>query len=50
MDSHCFNDNQAASAAFFSACFLFFAGSPVNVIPASRTVPVKTGRCPEPDL
>lgn len=37
-------------AAFFSACFLLLAGSPVNVIPASSTVPVNTGRCPRPDL
>lgn len=49
-DSHCFKDDQAARAAFFSACFLFLAGSPVNVIPASSTIPVKTGKCPKPDL
>jgi len=47
---HCFKDDQAAIAAFFSACFLFFAGSPVNVIPANSTIPVKTGKCPRPDL
>lgn len=47
---HCFRDDQAAIAAFFSACFLFLAGSPVNVIPANSTIPVKTGRCPRPDL
>lgn len=46
----CLRDDQAAMAAFFSACFLFLAGSPVNVIPASSTVPVKTGKCPRPDL
>lgn len=50
IDSRCFRDDQAAIAAFFSACFLFLAGSPVNVIPANSTVPVKTGRCPRPDL
>lgn len=49
-NSHCFKEDQAAMAAFFSACFLLLAGSPVNVIPASSTVPVNTGRCPRPDL
>lgn len=48
--SHCLSDSQAASAAYSSACSLFFAGSPVNMIPASSTVPVNTGRCPNPDL
>lgn len=48
--ANCFKDDQAAIAAFFSACFLFLAGSPVNVIPANSTVPVKTGRWPRPDL
>ena len=48
--SHCFREDQAAIAAFFSACFLFLAGSPVNMIPANSTVPVKTGKCPNPDL
>ncbi|KAF7805594.1 hypothetical protein G2W53_037755 [Senna tora] len=43
-------DDQAARAAFFSACFLFLAGSPVNVIPANSTFPVNTGKCPKPDL
>lgn len=47
---HCFSDCQAANAAFFSACFLFLAGSPVNMIPASSTLPVKTGWWPRPDL
>lgn len=47
---HNFRDDQAAIAAFFSACFLFFAGSPVNVTPANSTVQVKTGWCPRPDL
>jgi len=47
---HCFREDQAAIAAFFSACFLFLAGSPVNIIPANSTVPVNTGRCPRPDL
>lgn len=47
---HCFKDDQAAIAAFFSACFLFLAVSPRNVIPANCTVPVKTGRRPTPDL
>lgn len=47
---HSFKDDQAAMAAFFSACFLFLAGSPVNVIPANSTIPVKTGKCPRPDL
>lgn len=46
---HCFNDDQAARAEFFSACFLFLAGSPVNVIPANSTVPVNTGWWPSPD-
>lgn len=41
---------QAASAAFFSACFLVFAGSPVNCIAATSTVQVKTGWCPGPDF
>lgn len=49
-DSHCFREDQAAIAAFFSACFLFLAGSPVNVIPANSTVPVNTGWWPRPDL
>lgn len=47
---HCFKADQAAMAAFFSACFLFLAGSPVNVISANSTVPVKTGKWPRPDL
>lgn len=47
---HDFRDNQADIAAFFSACFLFLAGSPVNITPANSTVPVKTGRWPRPDL
>lgn len=45
-----FRDDQADMAAFFSACFLFFAGSPVNIQPANSTVQVKTGKCPSPDL
>lgn len=45
-----FRDVQAAMAAFFSACFLFLAGSPVNITPANSTVQVNTGRCPNPDL
>lgn len=45
-----FRDNQADMAAFFSACFLFFAGSPVNMQPANSTVQVKTGKWPRPDL
>ena len=49
-NSHCFKDDQAAKAAFFSACFLFLAGSPMNVIPANSIDPVKTGKCPSPDL
>lgn len=47
---HCFKEDQAAIAAFFSACFFVFAGSPVNVMPASSTAHVKTGKCPGPDL
>lgn len=43
-------DIQADMAAFFSACFLFFAGSPVNMQPANSTVQVKTGKWPRPDL
>ncbi|KAE8678934.1 hypothetical protein F3Y22_tig00111402pilonHSYRG00497 [Hibiscus syriacus] len=43
MNLHCFRDVQAAMAAFFSDCFLFLADSPVNVVPANSTVPVKTG-------
>lgn len=37
-------------AAFFSACFLVFAGSPAKLIPASSTVDENTGECPGPDL
>ena len=43
-------DNQAAMAAFFSACFLFLAGTPVNITPANSTVHVKIGRWPRPVL
>ena len=49
-DLQCFRDDQADMAAFFSACFLFLAGSPVNIQPANSTVHVKTGKCPRPDL
>lgn len=49
-DLRSFKDDQADMAAFFSACFLFLAGSPVNVQPANSTVQVKTGKCPRPDL
>lgn len=49
-NSHCLRDVHAAMAAFFSACFLFLACSPVKVIPASSTIPVKMGWCPSPDL
>ncbi|KAJ0897070.1 hypothetical protein HanRHA438_Chr08g0341601 [Helianthus annuus] len=46
----CLRDDQADMAAFFSACFLFFAGSPVNMQSANSTVQVKTGKWPRPDL
>jgi hypothetical protein len=36
-------------AAFFSACFLVLAASPENVMPATSTEHVKTGRCPGPE-
>jgi hypothetical protein len=36
-------------AAFFSACFLVFAGSPAKLIPASSTVDANTGECPGPE-
>lgn len=45
-----FREDQADMAAFFSACFLFLAGSPVNIQPANSTVQVKTGKWPSPDL
>lgn len=44
-----FREDQAAIAAFFSACFLFLAGSPVNLTPANSTVQLKAVRCPWPD-
>ena len=43
-------ENQAAIAAFFSACFLVFADSPLNLIPASSTVQENVGTWPGPDL
>lgn len=42
--------DQAAIAAFFSACFFVLADSPVKLIPAIPTVQVKVGTCPGPDL
>jgi len=47
-DLHCFRADQAAMAAFFSACFLVLAASPEDVTPATSTEHVKTGRCPGP--
>lgn len=46
---HCLRADHAAIAAFFSACFLVFADSPLKVIEATSTVHVKTGKCPGPD-
>ncbi len=48
-NSRCFRADQAAMAAFFSACFLVLAASPENVMPATSTEHVKTGRCPGPE-
>lgn len=45
-----FKADHAAIAAFFSACFLVLAASPVKLMPASSTVQVKTGTWPGPDL
>lgn len=42
-------DDQAAMAAFFCACFLVLADSPVKLIPASSTVHENTGMWPGPD-
>jgi hypothetical protein len=48
-DLHCLRADQAAMAAFFSACFLVFAASPGNTMPATSTSHVKTGKCPGPE-
>jgi hypothetical protein len=43
------SEDQAAMAAFFSACFLVLAGSPAKLKPASSTVEENTGEWPGPD-
>ena len=43
-------EDQAAIAAFFSACFFVLAGSPMNLLPPTSTMHLKSGRCFGPDL
>jgi len=45
----CLRADQAAMAAFFSACFFVLAASPKKVMPVTSTELVKTGRCPGPE-
>jgi len=47
-DIHFLRANQAAIAAFFSACFLVFPPYPWNSRSATLTVHLKTGKCPGP--
>ena len=47
---HCLIADKATIAAFFSACFFVLAGSPMNLLPPTSTMHLKSGRCFGPDL